>query len=354
MTHTTEPWHNSPLPEGVSHAVTVPPGRGGGCSGCPSGQTRTGPQDGDLQSGTDNGGHGEAGSSGGHGGAGSSGGHGGVAELGALEAMAELGAPEAMAGARSSGGHGRWSFMAVASSLGQAIPAGTLLPPKKISLGKLGGLSSPQGLDKQDSTWQENPPGPDKQDRTSHRNQKPSWAGLEAEASSGHDEESGALTGSLSNRFHINDREAGGWNGLRGHKTRSRLPQTSLQGQDWQDLIKMFLWAQQDTNTALLAVTCGLDPRVDWISRERRGRWAADGGVISRERRGWWAADGSVISRERRARWAADGSVISRELRARWAADGGVISRERRARWALSRCTQQGGTRTRRRGRKLK
>ncbi len=25
----TEPWHNSPLPEGVSHAVTVPPGRGG-------------------------------------------------------------------------------------------------------------------------------------------------------------------------------------------------------------------------------------------------------------------------------------------------------------------------------------
>ncbi len=32
---------------------------------------------------------------------------------------------------------------------------------------------------------------------------------LEAEASSGHDEESGALTGSLSNRFHLCDREAG-------------------------------------------------------------------------------------------------------------------------------------------------
>ncbi len=29
MTHTTEPWHNSPLPEGMSHAITVPPGRGG-------------------------------------------------------------------------------------------------------------------------------------------------------------------------------------------------------------------------------------------------------------------------------------------------------------------------------------
>ncbi len=227
MTHTTEPWHNSPLPEGVSHAITFLPGRGGGCSGGPSGQTWTGTQDGDLQSGTDNL---EA-----------------MAELSALEAMAELGALEAMAGARSSGGHGRWSFMAVASSLGQATPAGTLLPPKKKFPGEVRGIRSPPGLDKQD--------------RTSHRNQKPSWAGLAAEASSGHDEESGALTGSLSNRFHINDREAGGWNGLRGHKTRSRLPQTSLQGQDRQDLIKMFLWAQQDTNTALLAVTCGLDPQ---------------------------------------------------------------------------------------------
>ncbi len=26
-------------------------------------------------------------------------------------------------------------------------------------------------------------------------------------------------------------------------------------------LFKMFLWAQQDRHTALLAVTCGLDPR---------------------------------------------------------------------------------------------
>ncbi len=79
-------------------------------------------QDGDLQSGTDDGGHGGAGSSGGHGGAG------------------------------SSGGHGRWSFMAVASSLGQATPAGTLLPPKKNSLGRLGSVRSPPGLDRQDST----------------------------------------------------------------------------------------------------------------------------------------------------------------------------------------------------------
>ncbi len=26
-------------------------------------------------------------------------------------------------------------------------------------------------------------------------------------------------------------------------------------------VVKMFLWAQQDRHTALLAVTCGLDPR---------------------------------------------------------------------------------------------
>ncbi len=57
-------------------------------------------------------------------------------------------------------------------------------------------------------TGQDSPPGPDRQDKTSHRNQKPSWAGLEAEASSGHDEESGALTGSLSIRFHFCDRGA--------------------------------------------------------------------------------------------------------------------------------------------------
>ncbi len=107
MTHTTEDWHYSPLPEGVSHAVTVPPGRGGGRSGGPSGQTWTGTQDGDLQSGTDNGGHG---------------------------------------GAGSSGGHGRWSLWP------WPLQPEPFLPPKKISLGKSGGIRSPPGLNRQDST----------------------------------------------------------------------------------------------------------------------------------------------------------------------------------------------------------
>ncbi len=237
----------------MSHAVTVPLGTGGGLSGGPSGQTRTGPQDGDLQSGTDNGGHGRAGSFGGHGGAGSSEGHGRCKELRRPWWCRELRRPWQVVF------HGRGLVPRPGHS-----SRNPFTPPKKKKFpGEVRGYQEPSGARQtgQYMTRQENPPGPDKQDRTSHRNQKPYWAGLEAEASSGHDEESGALTGSLSNRFHINDREAGSWNGFRGHKTRSRLPQTSLQGQDRQDLIKMFLWAQQDTNTALLAVTCGLDPR---------------------------------------------------------------------------------------------
>ncbi len=111
----------------------------GGRSGGTSGQTQTGPQDGDLQSGTDDGGHGEAGSSGGHVGAGSSEGHGRCKELRRPWWCRELRRP--------------WQvvFMAVASSLSLATPAGTLLSPKIISLGKLGGIRSPPGLDRQDS-----------------------------------------------------------------------------------------------------------------------------------------------------------------------------------------------------------
>ncbi len=77
--------------------------------------------------------------------------------------------------------------------LGPAPTAGTLLPPQKISLGKLGGIRSPPGLDtdkqymdsppglntqEQDRTGQDSPPGLNRQgqDRTAHRNRKPSRA----------------------------------------------------------------------------------------------------------------------------------------------------------------------------------
>ncbi len=95
-----------------------------------------------------------------------------------------------------------------------------LLPPQNFP-GEVRGYQEPSGTKqtRQYKTRQERPPGPDRQDRTAHRNQKPPLAGLEAEASSGHDMTSGALTGSLSNCFHL-------------HNKRSRLPQTSLRGQD--------------------------------------------------------------------------------------------------------------------------
>ncbi len=118
-----------------------------------------------------------------------------MAELGALAAMAELGALEAMAdGLRGLG-------------LGPASIAGThTTPPKKKFPGEVRGYQEPSGAKQtgQYKTKQESPPGPDRQDRTAHR--KPSRASSEAEASSGHDQESGAL----SDRLHIYDRGAGG------------------------------------------------------------------------------------------------------------------------------------------------
>ncbi len=75
-----------------------------------------------------------------------------MAELGALEAMAVQGAQEAMAvqgaqEAMADGPCGRGL-----GPLSPAPTAGTLLPPKKNSLGKSGGIRSPPGLDTQNGT----------------------------------------------------------------------------------------------------------------------------------------------------------------------------------------------------------
>ncbi len=234
MTHTTEPWHNSPLPEGVSHAVTVPPGRGGGALEAPQdrhGQDhRTGTSRAEQITET-------------------------MAKLGALEAMAVQGAQETMAvqgaqetmavqgaqeatvvqGAQETMAvQGAQEAMAVQGAQeamavqgAQEAMAGGLswpwprpsarplqsepfYPPKKISLGKLGGIRSPPRLDRHDSTWTgTGQPSRVKQTGTGQPTGTGSPPGLssEAEASSGHDMTSGALTGSLSNRFH--DKGAG-------------------------------------------------------------------------------------------------------------------------------------------------
>ncbi len=119
-----------------------------------------------------------------------------MAELGALEAMAVQGALEAMADGPQPGPYSRNSYYPPP-------------PPPQNFPGEVRGYQEPSGA-KQTGQYkkrQESPPGPDRQDR----NRKPSRASSEAEASSGHDQESGALTGSLSDRLHFSDKGAGGW-----------------------------------------------------------------------------------------------------------------------------------------------
>ncbi len=86
--------------------------------------------------------------------------------------------------------------MAVASSLGQATPP--FYPPQKKFPGEVTGYQEPSGA-KLTGTGQPTGTG------------SPPGLSSEAEASSGHDMTSGALTGSLSNRFHFHDKGAGGW-----------------------------------------------------------------------------------------------------------------------------------------------
>ncbi len=126
-----------------------------------------------------------------------------MAELGALEAMAVQGAQGAMADGLRGLGLG---------PLGLAPTAGThTIPPQKKFPWGSEGVSELSGAKQtgQYKTGQECLPGPDRQDRTAHRKRKPSRASSEAEASSGHDQESEALTGSLSDRLHLHDKGAG-------------------------------------------------------------------------------------------------------------------------------------------------
>ncbi len=142
---------------------------------------------------------------------------------------------------------------------GPAPTAGTLLPPQKNFPGEVRGYQEPSGA---------------KQTGQCKTTGKPSRARQTGQDSP---QEQEALLGCFqklrlplgmtsqwpsqgpsATAFISATREAGGWNGLRGHKTRSHLPRVSM---NKTDMIKMFLWAQHDLKTALLAVTGGLDPR---------------------------------------------------------------------------------------------
>ncbi len=174
MTHTTEDWHNSPLPK----QLTVPPGRGGGHSGGPSGQTRTGTQDGDLQSRTDRQGPWRS------------------WELWKPWRCRELRRP--------------WQivFGALASvPSARPLQPEPFLPPQNISLGKSGGIRSPPGLNRQDSTRQDRKALRGQTDRTRQHTGtgSPPGQARNLRLLLGMTRHQGPSQGSLRYRFHICD-----------------------------------------------------------------------------------------------------------------------------------------------------
>ncbi len=125
-----------------------------------------------------------------------------MAELGAQEAMAVQGAQEAMADDL----WGPWPR----SPRPGPYNWNPFTPPKKISLGKLGGIRSPPGLNRQDSTKHDRKALQGQTDRTGQPTgtRSPPWLAWKLRLPLGMT--SGALTGSLSNRFHFHDKGAGG------------------------------------------------------------------------------------------------------------------------------------------------
>ncbi len=270
------------LPKASSRALTVPSGRGGGRSGGPSRQTRTGTQDGDLQSRTDNSeamaelaaleamavqGAQEA-----------------MVELGALEAMAELGALEALAElgaleAMADGLRGPWPR----SSRPGPYSWNSYTPPK-ISLGKLGGIRSPPGLNTQhDSTKHDRNALQGQTDRT--RQDIP--------------QEPEALLGWLGSWGFL-----WAWHDIRGPH---RVPQQPLpqQGGRW---LEWPPWPQQEeppapdespwTRQGSLKCSCGhnkTDTRHSWPWRVDSIHRARDSGG----RRAWVSGDPAGLSQRR-------------------------------------------------------
>ncbi len=221
-----------------------------------------------------------------------------MAELGALEAMAvqgaqevmmELGALEAMA----DGLRGPWPR----SPRPGPYSRNPFYPPKKNSLGKSGGIRSPPGLNRQDSTKRDRNALQGQTDRTGQptgtgsspglarrmrlhlgmtRSQRPSQ-GPSATASTSTTRGQAARMASMAT--------------TRG----AACPRRVSVDTTWQDLIKMFLWAQQNRHTALLAVTCGLSTGL--------GLAAASGHESAAIRRAWVSGDPAGLSRRAGGHW---------------------------------------------------
>ncbi len=290
MTHTTEPWQNSPLPEGVSHTVTVPPGRGGGALEAP--QDRHGQE---HRTGTSR------------------------AEQ-TKEAMAELGALEAMAGGACGRGLG---------PLGPAPTAGTVSTPppkKKNSQGKLGGIRSPPGLNT--DTGQDSPPGLDTRQDSPPGTGSPPGLARKRRLLPGMTRSQGPLQGPSATASTSATRGQAAGNGLRGHYKKSCLPQTSLHGQDWQDTLKLFLRARQDLKTMTLGTWHGTPGRDVWTGSTGLGLAAAmsqrrSGGLDSAAIRHAWvrgrlAGIESEAGRRAGGHWVRGGPADIESAAGRW------------------------------------
>ncbi len=109
-----------------------------------------------------------------------------------------------------------------------------LYPPKKNSLGKLGGIRSPPGLNTQ-------------HDSTKH----------DRKALQGQTDRTGQPTGTASTS--TTRGQAARMASMATTRGAACPRRVSVDKTDM--MIKMFLWAQQNKHTALLAVTCGLYPQ---------------------------------------------------------------------------------------------
>ncbi len=301
MTHTTEPWHNSPLPEGVSHAVTVPPGRGGGRALWRPLRTNTdrntgrGPPERNRQR----------------------------RPWRSWELWRPWRSWELWRPWRCRELWRPWRMVFGGLGLGPLGPARPLqpeplLPPQKISLGKSGGIRSPPGLDTQNSTWQDSRARQTGQDIP---------------------QEPEALLGWLGSWGFL-----WAWHDIRGPH---RVPQQPLPPpRQGGRRLKWPPWPQQEeppapdespwTRQGSLKCSCGhnkTDTRHSWP-------WHVDlihGARDSGGRRAWVSANPAGLS-QRRSWVSSDPAGIESEAGRRALSQrraGGVISRDRRA-WGLA------------------
>ncbi len=176
---------------------------------------------GDFQSGTDDGGHGGAGSSGGHGSAGISGGHG---------------------GAGNSEGHGRWCLWPWPRSPRPGPYSRNPFYPQKKFPGEVRGYQEPSGAKHRHRTGQPSGARHTGQDSPPGTGSPPGLA-RKLRLLLGMARSQGPSQGPSATAPTSATRGQAAGNGLHGHYKKSRLPQTSLHGQDRQDTLKLFLRA---------------------------------------------------------------------------------------------------------------